>query len=925
MAEAVVAFGLQKLWELLLRESNRLKGVNEQVTELETDLRRLKSFVKDAEETSKCSGERVRNCVQEIVEIVYDAEDVIESFLIKEEKHRRERGIKKHLKSVGCVTFHHKEFGSQIRSILTRISKVIDNMERFGVREIINQEEEEESVIGEIRQSFPSVSESSLVGVEHSVEELVGHLVEENGIKVVSICGMGGIGKTTLARKVFHHEKVRRRFNGFAWVFVSQECRQKHVWRAVLQSLSPKNEENRILEMSVSGLQDELFKLLETEKCLIVLDDLWSTTAWELIKPAFPHSSGSKILLTSRNESVGLLPDLRCITFRPRFLTHEESYAVFRKIALFERNDIEFQVDDLEEEVQQMLKHCGGLPLALKSLGGLLATKRTLSQWKKVHNNIGSHIAGHVGEVGGYGSIVFSVISLSYEDLPSHLKHCFLYLAHFPEDHEIQTESLFNYWVSEGIVMVHSEESAYVDVAEDYLEELVKRNLVLVGKRNTVTSRIESCCLHDVVREVCLFKAKEENFTQTLSAQSLISNATSTLSPIPINRSRRLAVHLVDDDENEPSIFQQRQIQNCKARTLLYISRDFSPWILSTASFRGLRSLRVLNLFGAQFRRRKLPKSIGKLIHLRYLSLKETNLSVLPSSLGNLELLIYLDLEIYETTVHIPNVLKKMKKLRYLMLPDELSNKTKLELSGLVKLETLKNFSIKHGSVKDLICMTKLRTLWICCASDNTGEEVLPLSLSTSLKHLGELMLYNKRNSHVQPLKIDAGAFVSGFRRLNQLSLDIKIEKLPNELQFPSRIASVSLSSCDLPEDPMPVLEKLHNLKKLSLELNAYTGKKMVCSKTGFPKLHTLEFSILDNLEEWIVEEESMPCLCHFEINDCRKLKNLPDGLRKMTTLQELRVGWMENAFKDKLIQGGEDYYKVQHVSCVVFYNCGDE
>ncbi|ESQ42237.1 hypothetical protein EUTSA_v10012605mg [Eutrema salsugineum] len=923
MADAVVTFGLQKLWELLIRESNRLKEVQEQATELQNDLRRLKSFVKDAQETKKSKSERVKNCVQEIVEIVCDAEDIIESFLINKERFRRERGIKKHLKRVSCITFAHQEFSSQISSIISRISKVIDNMERFGVREIIDKVEEEnqetlpERVIGDTRQSFPSVSESSLVGVERSVEELMAHLVGENGFQVVSICGMGGIGKTTLARQVFHHEMVRRRFNGFAWVFVSQECRQKHVWRVILQCLRPKNEEQRIAEMTVSGLQDELFKLLETQKCLIVLDDLWSISAWELIKPAFPHRSGSKILLTSRNEGVGFHPDLRCVIFRPRCLTHDESWEVFQKIALFERNDIEFQVDDVKEEIQQMLKHCGGLPLAVKTLGGLLATKRSASEWRKVHNNIGSYIAGEVGENGGNGSLVFNVLSLSYEDLPSHLKHCFLYLAHFPEDHEIQTETLFNYWVAEGIVMVYGEESTIVDVAEDYLEELVKRSMVLVGKRNTVTSRIESCRLHDVVREVCLFKAKEENFIQTFSAQSRISEAT---------RARRLAVHLVDDDENEPVIFQQRQIQNPKARTLLYITRDFSPWILSTRSFRGLRSLRVLDLFGAQFRRRKLPKSIGKLIHLRYLSLKETNLSVLPSSLGNLELLVYLDLEIYETMVHIPNVLKKMKKLRYLMLPDELSNKTKLELSGLVNLETLKNFSLKHSSVQDLINMTKLRTLWVCCASDNPGEEVLPVSLGASLKDLEELMLYNKRNGQVQPAKIiDAGSLVYGFQRLNQLRLDIKIDKLPNELQFPSRIASVSLSSCDLLEDPMPVLEKLHSLKIVSLELNAFTGKRMVCSKAGFPKLHTLEFSILDNLDEWVVEEESMPNLCRLEINDCRKLKSLPDGLRYITSLEELRVGWMENAFKDKLIQGGEDYYKIQHVSYVVFHNCGDE
>ncbi|KAG2274512.1 hypothetical protein Bca52824_057067 [Brassica carinata] len=188
MADAVVAFGLHMLWELLIRESNRFKAVQEQATELQNDLRRLKSFVKDAEATNKSKSERVKTCVQEIVEIVYDAEDIIESFLINQE-----------------------------RGISRRISKVIDNMEKFGVREIINkvEEEEDQETLPErvMRQSFPSVSESSLVG--------------------------------------------------------------------------------------------------------------------------------SKILLTSRNENVGLHPDLRCIIFRPRFLTHDDSWEVFQKLALIERNDID--------------------------------------------------------------------------------------------------------------------------------------------------------------------------------------------------------------------------------------------------------------------------------------------------------------------------------------------------------------------------------------------------------------------------------------------------------------------------------------------------------------------------------------------------------------------------------------------------------
>lgn len=147
----------------------------------------------------------------------------------------------------------------------------------------------------EMRQTFPRDYESDLVGLEENVQKLVGYLVEEDNIQVVSITGMGGVGKTTLARQVFNHEMVKYKFNGLAWVCVSQEFTRKHVWQTLLQNLNPREKKDKIVEMTEATLQDELFQLLEASKSLIVLDDIWKEEDWDRIKPIFPPKKGDHL------------------------------------------------------------------------------------------------------------------------------------------------------------------------------------------------------------------------------------------------------------------------------------------------------------------------------------------------------------------------------------------------------------------------------------------------------------------------------------------------------------------------------------------------------------------------------------------------------------------------------------------------------
>ncbi|CAL9218806.1 unnamed protein product [Arabidopsis halleri] len=555
---------------------------------------------------------------------------------------------------------------------------------------------------------------------------------------------------------------------------------------------------------------------------------------------------------------------------------------------------------------KEMVTYCGGLPLAVKVLGGLLAKKHTVLEWKRVYSNIGTQIVGKSGLNDDNPNSVYRVLSLSYEDLPMQLKHCFLYMAHFPEDYKIEVKTLFNYWVSEGIITSFDVGSTIQDSGENYLDELVRRNMVIV-EESYLTSRPEYCQMHDMMREVCLSKAKEENFLQVVKVPTATFNTINAQSPCT---SRRLVLH------SGNALHMLGHKDNKKARSVLIFGVEEKFW--KPQDFRCLPLLRVLDLSYVQFEEGKLPSSIGELIHLRLLSLYEAGVSHLPSSLRNLKLLLCLNLGVADRLlVHVPNVLKEMKELRYLRLPRSMSAKTKLELRDLVNLESLTNFSTKHGSVTDLLCMTKLMVLNVIFSGGCSLETLL--SSLGELRNLETLSFYDFQKVSVAD---HGGGLVLDFIHLKDLTFSMHMPRFPDQYRFPPHLAHIWLIGCRMEEDPMPILEKLLHLKSVYLSSGAFLGSRMVCSKGGFPQLLALKMSYKKELVEWRVEEGSMPCLRTLTIDNCKKLKQLPDGLKYVASLKELKIERMKREWTERLVLGGEDYYKVQHIPSVQFINC---
>ena len=277
---------------------------------------------------------------------------------------------------------------------------------------------------------------------------------------------------------------------------------------------------DEIYKMSNQELLELLKKRLLGHRYLIVMDDMWDNRAWNDLQRSFPnHNNGSKIIFTSRLAEVALHAQGNSVHYL-RFLTPDESWKLLCQ-KVFQRKHCPHQ---LMEIGMQITEKCKGLPLAIVVIAGILANEKTLTWWRQVAKSVSSYIVSNP-------ELYMDTLALSYSHLPPHLKPCFLYLGAFLEDREIPVRKLILLWVSEGFIR-HSESKRLEDVAENYLMDLINRSLVIVSKKGSAGG-IKSCIMHDLLRELCLRKFKEENFMQQLHKYDENSTPTSSFTEKP--------------------------------------------------------------------------------------------------------------------------------------------------------------------------------------------------------------------------------------------------------------------------------------------------------------------------------------------------------------------------------------------------------
>ncbi|KAK3429295.1 hypothetical protein EUGRSUZ_E00715, partial [Eucalyptus grandis] len=819
MAESVVSSVVQTIGKLLVDEAKFLWGVKGKVEDLQKELNLIQCLLRDADAKQE-ENQTVRECILQLRDIAYDAEDVIEQYIFRVAPKKGQNIIKAFfMAKCTCVRAH--VVGTEIEGLKSRISDIGDKMQKYGIRPLDEDERKCARVLTP-RQTYAHFEEEDFVGREDGIEVLVKEL-KDGKHRVVALWGMGGVGKTTLAKKVFNHDKLKNHFKGFAWACISQEYHTRDILERILVKLIPDPRE-RVAKMRNDELLETLYKTQKEKKCIVVLDDIWTKEVWDSLRAAFPvKDTRSKLLITTRNKEVAEYINAHCFLHELQCLSLKESWVLLKKRAFPEMKEI---TEDMKKLGDELLKKCEGLPLAIIVLGGLLA----VNKWETVHRNINLYFRDKID--------VFDVLAFSYNDLPWNLKPCLLYLVSFPEDLEIPVKRVLRMWIAEGFVPFDSSdeegETTMEDVAEQYLMELVKRGLVQV--RLNLIGNIKTCRLPNLMRDLCVFKARQEKF---------------------------LSFHNIQQDNEREGSSSSMAIEvesTCKTRRL------------------SLYFLRVLKLEHISMERGNLPESVGDLVHLRFLSLAKSECKGLPQSMGNLVCMEFLDLVMNKrTTVFMPNVLWKMRRLRYLRLPRNFDveekfpgGQKKLQLSTLKNLWTLRNFSTKKCDVNDLGKLIDLRKLSVFDDSDDPIElEIFSQLAELNWKHLRSSSFYVKRSEHLWTE--DELSKMLNYGHICKLFLWGSIMKLPRHKGLPQQLRKLVLLNSDLKEDPMPILEKLENL--IFLMLSVGYCKEMVFSAGGFPQLKYLNLSEFFELEEWRVAEGAMPHLSRLGIYFCPNVR----------------------------------------------------
>ncbi|CDP19464.1 unnamed protein product [Coffea canephora] len=476
MADPVISFVIERTGDLLIQKLVFLKGVRRQVERLQYDLVRMRCFLKDGDQRQD-EDARIRNWVSEIRAAAYDAEDIIEIFASKVE-FIKDKGLVTQLTHYPLKIVNVYKIGKEIESLQMRINDIADSREKYGIKNLGEGTSTQGEELQRLRRSSPISEDTDIVGFEKITKSLVKELLKgDKNRRVVSIIGMGGAGKTTLAKKVYNHADVRARFNCRVWVCVSSIYNHKETLRTIIKQLNPITNEllDMLEKMQEQDLEERLYKDLKDKCYLVVLDDVWKEEAWDcLARRAFPDvNTSSRVLLTSRNQDVAVHADALSKPHELKTLGQEDSWQLFLKKA-FGHGANAGCPTDLEVIGRKIAGRCAGLPLAIMVIGGLLLGKKRLeSEWEKVLDNFSAYLSRSQSDAG-------AILELSYADLPANPKFCFLYLGLFPEDSVISVRKLIHMWVAEGIMQKRDAKNLEETAAYEVVERLCSRNMVQV-------------------------------------------------------------------------------------------------------------------------------------------------------------------------------------------------------------------------------------------------------------------------------------------------------------------------------------------------------------------------------------------------------------------------------------------------------------
>ncbi|KAL2515303.1 putative disease resistance RPP13-like protein 3 [Forsythia ovata] len=688
--------------------------------------------------------------------------------------------------------------------------------------------------------SAPS-AKSTTVGFDDDLLKIKMQLTGESlDLQTVSIVGMGGIGKTTLAQKIYDDAYIIYHFDIRAWMTVSQDCHVREILLGLLDCT--KTLTNEKPGENIEQLEELLYKNLKGRRYLIVMDDVWDTKIWDGVRRLFPNDkNGSRIMLTTRLDNVAVYANSCSPFHHMHFLNEDDSWKLFCEKVFGE----ECCPPELEEIGRKIVENCMGLPLAVVVLGGLLSkANRTHDFWTDVAENLSSVITSNEEQYS-------KIFSLSYNNLPHHLQRCFIYIGVFPKGFNIRVSLLVKLWVADGLVKPMRSKSLE-DVAEEYLLDLIERSLILVYELSS-KGKIKTCKIHDLLRDSCVSEAQKWTSSR-VSGKSLDGIREGT------------SVHRVTIHPHIENIRRARKLSTSLATSIL----DFDGYHDKSAEVFNFRLLREMQMFGAYSI--NLPNEKGRLVKLLYICTwsdkwplqsiyKFENLQTLL--LRNSFMFLSLD------PLHLPPEIWKMSKLRHVQLDAavNLPDPPSAEIDG-------QNSTIVLESLQTLSLIQNFR-----CT-----DEVLK-----RIPNLKKLGIYYPE----EPLDW-------GYYCLNNLVYLHKLEALKcffhwpspsflKNLNFPASLKKLTFIKGSIPWNDMTIVGSLPNLEVLKLKTYAFSGREWEPNEGEFLQL---KFLLLDciYLEHWRADSIHFPSLQRLVLKGCYDLKEIPCGIGEIPTLQSIEL-----------------------------------
>lgn len=901
MAMIAVQVVLEQLASLVAEETRFLGGVRGGIDELRDDLHSMKSFLQDAEERSE-SDQGLRAWVKQVRDVAYDAEDILEEFMIRFAPSHGTGFIHflRHSYRSTCKLSARHRLAARLKSIKARVKAISERRNAFSLKRIDMLSTSSASVEKwhDPRIASLYLDEADVVGIENPKHLLVSWLVEgEEKLSSISVVGMGGLGKTTVVKKVYDSHPIRRSFDTHSWVTVSKSFASAELLRVALQGfLVTANEPvpNNLQSMTDFQLIDALRNYLWRRRYVIVLDDIWNVNAWETIMHAFPDCNcGSRIIFTTRLGKLAESIENTSHVYELQPLPENEAWTLFCMRA-FRGEPKAVCPPELEEMSRDILRKCEGLPLAIVAIGGLLSKKKNEGlEWKKVRDCLATELKSN-NELGSLRRI----LQLSYDNLPYYLKQCYLYLSVFPEDYLIKRMKVIRLWIVERFV---EEKQGFTmeEVAEEYLNELVNRSLIQVVEMNYL-NRVRTCRVHDLMREIIQLKSREESLVMIANGTRIGKN----------EKVRRLSIH-----ENS------EEVQSDMRFPYLWSFLLFSSHHSFEHGFRNYKLLRVLNLDRARFP--SFPPELVDLIHLRYLSLRWTTIRELPESIRKLKCLEILDLK-RSTVSSLPTGITQLTCLCQLrnyrhsfqssfFFPDTHGMRVPSGIGRLTSLQKLGSVEVNEDNelVRELGKLTQLRRLGILKLREEQGMD-LCYTLER-LKHLTAIYLVSLNKTDF--LQLDS--ISSPPKYLQCIYLKCSLSALPGWIASLQYISKLVLQHSNLISDPLKALQKLPSLVVLELR-QAYAGEELCCDPGGFSKLKKLGLHELERLQRIRIAKGSMPGLERLDITACTVLETVPDGIENLKNIEDLVLWDMPSTFIKTVERcRGEDFWRVQHITTI--------